>query len=190
MACETRRVCTLKMSPLLKKTTSMHFCKSQPRKLIFHVSCSSVFLIIVNSSLTQPPPPLSYLRLAILILSCWPHRYLTYLDSRWRHPYIHGLCTGMVCTWRPLLEKFCILLWQARVGKKIERYKRERGKRKWESRRWGWQELLVWFYTTGGWGRRYKQTDPPHGWTSADIYSIMLYPYFKISGWSQNSHRV
>jgi hypothetical protein len=32
----------------------------------------------------------------------------------------------MVCTWRPLLEKFCILLWQARVGREIERYKRER----------------------------------------------------------------
>jgi hypothetical protein len=22
----------------------------------------------------------------------------------------------MVCTWRPVVEKFCILLWQARVG--------------------------------------------------------------------------
>jgi hypothetical protein len=32
----------------------------------------------------------------------------------------------MVCTWRPLLEKFCILLWQANVGREIERYKRER----------------------------------------------------------------
>jgi hypothetical protein len=32
----------------------------------------------------------------------------------------------MVCTWRPLLEKFCILLWQARVGREKERYKRER----------------------------------------------------------------
>jgi hypothetical protein len=32
----------------------------------------------------------------------------------------------MVCTRRPLVEKFCILLWQARVGRKIERYKRER----------------------------------------------------------------
>jgi hypothetical protein len=32
----------------------------------------------------------------------------------------------MVCTWRPLLEKFCILLWQARVGREIERYVRER----------------------------------------------------------------
>jgi hypothetical protein len=30
----------------------------------------------------------------------------------------------MVCTWRPLW-KFCILLWQARVGREIERYKRE-----------------------------------------------------------------
>jgi hypothetical protein len=34
--------------------------------------------------------------------------------------------TGMVCTWRPLLEKFCILLRQARVGREIERYVRER----------------------------------------------------------------
>jgi hypothetical protein len=32
----------------------------------------------------------------------------------------------MVCAWRPLLEKFCILLWQARVGREIERYVRER----------------------------------------------------------------
>jgi hypothetical protein len=32
----------------------------------------------------------------------------------------------MVCTWRPLVEKFSILLWQARVGRAIERYKRER----------------------------------------------------------------
>jgi hypothetical protein len=32
----------------------------------------------------------------------------------------------MVCTWRPLLEKVCILLWQARVGREIVRYKRER----------------------------------------------------------------
>jgi hypothetical protein len=32
----------------------------------------------------------------------------------------------MVCTWRPLVEKFCILLWQARVGREIERYMRER----------------------------------------------------------------
>jgi hypothetical protein len=29
-------------------------------------------------------------------------------------------------TWRPLVEKFCILLWQARVGRGIERYERER----------------------------------------------------------------
>jgi hypothetical protein len=32
----------------------------------------------------------------------------------------------MVCTWRPLLEKFGILFWQVRVGREIERYKRER----------------------------------------------------------------
>jgi hypothetical protein len=32
----------------------------------------------------------------------------------------------MVCTWRPLVEKFSILLWQARVGREIERHKRER----------------------------------------------------------------
>jgi hypothetical protein len=32
----------------------------------------------------------------------------------------------MVCTWRPLVEEFSILLWQARVGREIERYKRER----------------------------------------------------------------
>jgi hypothetical protein len=32
----------------------------------------------------------------------------------------------MVCTWRPLVEKFSILIWQARVGREIERYVRER----------------------------------------------------------------
>jgi hypothetical protein len=32
----------------------------------------------------------------------------------------------MVCTWRPLVEKFSILLWQARVGWEIERYTKER----------------------------------------------------------------
>jgi hypothetical protein len=32
----------------------------------------------------------------------------------------------MVCTWRPLVDKFSILLWQARVGREIERYVRER----------------------------------------------------------------
>jgi hypothetical protein len=38
----------------------------------------------------------------------------------------------MVCTWIPLVEKFCILLWYARVGRAIERYNfiREKGKRK------------------------------------------------------------
>jgi hypothetical protein len=34
----------------------------------------------------------------------------------------------MVCTWRPLPEKFCILLWQAKVGREIERYKRKKGR--------------------------------------------------------------
>jgi hypothetical protein len=32
----------------------------------------------------------------------------------------------MVSTWRPLVEKFSILLWQARVGREIERHVRER----------------------------------------------------------------
>jgi hypothetical protein len=32
----------------------------------------------------------------------------------------------MVCTWRPLVEKFGILLRQARVGREIERFVRER----------------------------------------------------------------
>jgi hypothetical protein len=32
----------------------------------------------------------------------------------------------MVCTWRPLVEKFSIFLWQVRVGREIEKYKRER----------------------------------------------------------------
>jgi hypothetical protein len=54
----------------------------------------------------------------------------------------------MVCTWRPLVEKFSILLWQARVGREIERHKREReeGMRKQK-----------------GWGRRCKQTEVPPG---------------------------
>jgi hypothetical protein len=34
----------------------------------------------------------------------------------------------MVCTRRPLVEKFCILLWHARVGREIERYVSEREK--------------------------------------------------------------
>jgi FKBP-type peptidyl-prolyl cis-trans isomerase (trigger factor) len=32
----------------------------------------------------------------------------------------------MVCTWRPLVKKISILLPQARVGREIERYVRER----------------------------------------------------------------
>jgi hypothetical protein len=32
----------------------------------------------------------------------------------------------MVYTWRPLVEKFCILLWQAMMGREIERYKSDR----------------------------------------------------------------
>jgi hypothetical protein len=32
----------------------------------------------------------------------------------------------MVCTWRPLVDKFSILHWQARGGREIERYVRER----------------------------------------------------------------
>jgi hypothetical protein len=32
----------------------------------------------------------------------------------------------MDSTWRPLVEKFCILFWQTRVGMEIVRYKRER----------------------------------------------------------------
>jgi hypothetical protein len=36
----------------------------------------------------------------------------------------------MVCTWRPLVENFSILLWQVRVGREIERYVREREEEK------------------------------------------------------------
>jgi hypothetical protein len=49
---------------------------------------------------------------------------ILHLEPTCRLPYIHG--SRMVCTWRPLVEKFCILLWQARVGRKVERYVRER----------------------------------------------------------------
>jgi hypothetical protein len=42
----------------------------------------------------------------------------------------------MVCIWRPLVENFCILFWQARVGREIERYKREKGRGN-EKAAWG-----------------------------------------------------
>jgi hypothetical protein len=42
----------------------------------------------------------------------------------------------MVCTWRPLVEKFCILLWQARVGREIKEYKRER-EQEMKKEKWG-----------------------------------------------------
>jgi hypothetical protein len=58
------------------------------------------------------------------------------------------------------VKKFSILLWQARVGREIERYVRER-EEEMRKQQGGLQELLVWFYTTGGWGRRCMQTDCP-----------------------------
>jgi hypothetical protein len=48
----------------------------------------------------------------------------------------------MVCTLRPLVEKFCILLWQAKVGREIERYKRKR-EEEMRKQQGGRQELLV-----------------------------------------------
>jgi hypothetical protein len=48
----------------------------------------------------------------------------------------------MVCTWRPLVEKFCILHWQARVGREIERYKRE-SEEEMRKEQGGLEELLV-----------------------------------------------
>jgi hypothetical protein len=48
------------------------------------------------------------------------------------------------------------------VGREIERYVRER-EEEMKKQQGGWQELLVWFFTTGGWGRRCKQTDGPPG---------------------------
>jgi hypothetical protein len=58
------------------------------------------------------------------------------LEPTCRLPYIHGLCSSMDRTWRPLVEKFCILLWQTRVGREIVRYKRERKEEmKWERSR-------------------------------------------------------
>jgi hypothetical protein len=44
----------------------------------------------------------------------------------------------------------------------IERYVRER-EEEMRKQQGGRQELLVKFYTTGGWGRRCKQTDVPPG---------------------------
>jgi hypothetical protein len=35
------------------------------------------------------------------------------LEPTCRLPYLHGLCSSMNSTWRPLVEKFSILLWQA-----------------------------------------------------------------------------
>jgi hypothetical protein len=48
----------------------------------------------------------------------------------------------MACKWRPLVEKFCILLWQFRVGREIDRYKREREEEIREEHG-GLEELLV-----------------------------------------------
>jgi hypothetical protein len=48
----------------------------------------------------------------------------------------------MVCTWKPLVEKFCILLWQTKVVREIERYKRER-EEEMRKQQGGRQELLV-----------------------------------------------
>jgi hypothetical protein len=45
---------------------------------------------------------------------------ILHLEPTCRLPYIHGLCSSLVCTWRPLVEKFCILLWQVRVARGIE----------------------------------------------------------------------
>jgi hypothetical protein len=59
------------------------------------------------------------------------------------------------------------------VGREMERYVRER-EEEIRKQQGGRQELLVWFYTTGGWGRRCKQTDVPQGWTSADIEILNL----------------
>jgi hypothetical protein len=52
---------------------------------------------------------------------------LTYVYSKddVHSPFVKPPWHGHI-TWRHLLEKFCILLWQARVGREIERYKRER----------------------------------------------------------------
>jgi hypothetical protein len=46
------------------------------------------------------------------------------------------------------------------LGRDIERHKRER-EEEMRKQQGGRQELLVWFYTTSGWRRRYKQTDAP-----------------------------
>jgi hypothetical protein len=64
------------------------------------------------------------------------------LESTLLYPDIHGLWSGMVCTWRLLVEKFCVLLWQAWVGREIERYKRER-EEEMRKQRGGGQELLI-----------------------------------------------
>jgi hypothetical protein len=49
----------------------------------------------------------------------------------------------MDSTWRPLVEKFCILLWQARVGREIVRYKREWEEKIGKEQVGGMKELLV-----------------------------------------------
>jgi hypothetical protein len=65
----------------------------------------------------------------------------------------------MVCIWRPLVEKFCILLWQARVGREIERYKRIREEEMRKQQRG--KRIVLSMIFAGGWGRRCKQTDVP-----------------------------
>jgi hypothetical protein len=49
------------------------------------------------------------------------------------------------------------------LGREIERYKREREEEMRKQQGRMKRAPIVWFYTTGGWGRRCKQTDVPPG---------------------------
>jgi hypothetical protein len=81
---------------------------------------------------------------------------ILHLEPTCRLPYIHGLCSSMVCTWRLLVEKFCILFWQARVDREIERYESKgRGNEKGAG---GIRRALK---PQGGLGRHSEQLDVP-----------------------------
>jgi hypothetical protein len=74
---------------------------------------SAVFIISIN------PQSRHCFHLIPLLLNCYVNIItklaasieIFNLKPTFRLPYIHGLCSSMYSTWRPLVEKFCILLW-------------------------------------------------------------------------------
>jgi hypothetical protein len=49
----------------------------------------------------------------------------------------------MVCTWRPLVEKFSILLWQARVGREIREICERKGRGNEKVARWDDESMIL-----------------------------------------------